>query len=172
MEPLGTLYNTYTTTKAINEWVLDPHQYSITKFKFSNKLQGSSEGLIYSDVDLKSFDSEYDLDRRSSKDISALSYRRFTNGNGDFEIDNKNLWYHNNTGGAKLNVQEPKHIILTESQRGGLNTSNLVKYSSLYNDTCGNFNYNNRYSSGMESQFNPYVFDSEYCKKIKISNSS
>jgi hypothetical protein len=156
-------------------------QYSITKFNFkSNKINDSGiSGLVYKDVDFLILPETYDLDKRSSKDISALSYSRFLSGNGEFNPEqttdnNKDLWYSTAIDGPKLTVQEPNHIILTESQRGGLNTSNLVKYSLLKPEECVNFNYNQRYHDLSPEQttpesWNPYIFDSEYCKKIGIS---
>jgi hypothetical protein len=168
LPPIGTMYQGYNLTEAINEYVLDPNQYSITNFKFGNN-QGSISGLVYKNVpDFNQLNNEYDLDRRSSKDISALSYRQFLSGNGEFDSTNnkQNLWYSTASGGPALTPQVTEHIILEESQRGGLNTNNLVKYS--LKDKCEYFDYNQRYSRGLVN--NPYVFDKEYCLGIGINN--
>jgi hypothetical protein len=80
-----------------------------------------------------------------------------------------------------LNVQEVNHIIFPEAQRGGVNSTNLAKYSnpnSIDNKTswnpsdCKFFNWNSGYSSNAASwdNFNQaYYYDSNYCRKIGIS---
>ena len=90
-----------------------------------------------------------------------------------------------------MNVQEPNHIILSEVQRGGLNTSNLAKYStvtqqkridktswssenfvSIDNDeNCKFFDYNSRYSGYTPTLDKAYFFDSGYTRKIGITAS-
>jgi hypothetical protein len=180
-QPVGTLYPSYANTKAINEWTLDPMQYSITDFNFGSNNGGISNLVYKNEPNFNNLNNIYDLDKRSSKDISALSYSRFLSGNnGDFNPkettdNNKGLWYYSgnngNVRGADLSVQEPNHIILYESQRGGLNTSNLLKYSSNKSEYCTLFDYNQRYYPNNQ-EFSQYTFDPDYCKKIGISSNN
>jgi hypothetical protein len=93
--------------------------------------------------------------------------------------------------GKTLNVQETRHIIFPEAQRGGLGTKNLAKYSSsnyipvtksdswesqqafaVNNDSnCSFFSYNTGYTKDRTKEpfENVYRFDSDYCRQIGIS---
>ena len=191
-QPLGTKFQSYELTKAINHYTLDPFQYSITKFDYNFPTKPHSKGfndfkndpgLIYKDIDFEKLLPAYTQTKKSVNDFRAQDYHRFEANNGYFNpkesIDNSDLWYYgaaqnaqtNGLGiaGAPLNVQEVKHIIFPEPQRGGLNTQNLAKYSSIQHlgDKCEFFDYNLGYKT--ERKFNPYQFDSNYCRDIGIS---
>ena len=232
--PLGTQFKSYELNAAINYYLLDPFQYSITKFKYSNPgvVPGSLEysssneinnqansinigqsdfkndpGLVYKGVDFERLLPAYTATKKSVNDFPAQSYHRFLANEGYFNpmesINNSDLWYYgadkeyNNNGfsGAGLNVQEVNHIIFPEAQRGGLDSSNLAKYSStndysaplvnnksswelqneqqqINNDSnCKFFSYNNKYSNGSNVPFNKvYNFDSDYTRYIGISS--
>jgi hypothetical protein len=115
--------------------------------------------------------------------------------------NNTDLWYYGaaenrfadiGLTGAPLNVQEVNHIIFPEAQRGGLNSSNLAKYSWVNtqgpkqmvswegrnshaidnNKNCEFFNFNNTYSKNFNGRpvNEVYSFDSEYCRSIGISS--
>uniref|UniRef100_A0A6C0I7Z8 Uncharacterized protein n=1 Tax=viral metagenome TaxID=1070528 RepID=A0A6C0I7Z8_9ZZZZ len=187
--PLGTNFKSYELNKAINYYLLDPHQYQITKFTYNNdpvpELLGppgtlnckvpkiDNEGLVYRDVNFEKLIPAYTATSKSVNDFPAQSYHRFLANNGYFNpyegIDNTDLWYYGTSGalsGAGLNVQETNHIILAEVQRGGLNTNNLAKYSSIKDSTCEFFNYNNN----SRNDVSPYRFDSNYCRNIGINS--
>ncbi len=199
-QPLGTQFKSYNLNQAINYYTLDPYQYNITKFdynmpgkqvKYSNKNQ---PGLIYKGVDFETLLPNYTQTKRSVNDFRAQDYHRFLANEGYFNpkesIDNRDLWYYgaekisreNGIAGAALNVQETRHIIFPEAQRGGLNTQSLVKYSwSNYtpvmsgaygqqvnnNTDCRVFNFNSGY---IPSANKVYEFDSNYCRNIGISD--
>jgi hypothetical protein len=153
--PLGTQFKSYELTKAINYYVLDPFQYSITKFdynlpgfddvsscvKVDQKDFKNDPGLVYKDVNFEKLLPAYTSTLKSVNDFPAQSYHRFEANDGYFNPneanDNTDLWYYgaarnemqNYLGGAPLNVQEVNHIIFSEPQRGGTNTKNLAKYS-------------------------------------------
>lgn len=217
--PLGSQFKSYELNKATNYYTLDPFQYSITKFKYnlpgspSNPLDGLNKisvgkndfqndpGLIYKDVDFERLLPAYTSTKKSVNDFPAQSYHRFEANEGYFNpnesLDNRDLWYYgaddiarrNGLGGAASNVQEIKHIIFPEPQRGGLNSRNLSKYSwvnttvkpneswesqnlqPVNNDTnCQFFNYNNGYSKEPHTDVNKaYTFDSDYCRSIGIN---
>jgi hypothetical protein len=204
--PLGTQFKSYDLNQAVNYYLLDPFQYNITKFNYGLPEQGirdntqETNGLIYKDVDIHKLLPIFDYDRNSVNDFTAQSYHRFEANDGYFNpkesIDNSDLWYYgaqkvavsNGLGiaGATLNVQEVNHIIFPEPQRGGLDTRNISKYSSVNyipnvsdswqstsgldlpvnnNERCGFFNYNN-----FDRDISPYRFDSEYCRNININS--
>lgn len=171
--PLGSQFKSYELNSAINYYLLDPFQYSITKFDYSNPdvvpgalpLMGrtggtggtgpngncvdinssdfkNDPGLVYKGVNFENLLPAYTAVKKSANDFPAQSYHRFLANDGYFNpmesIDNSDLWYYgadkrfdkSGFSGAGLNVQEVNHIIFPESQRGGLNSSNLAKYSS------------------------------------------
>jgi len=212
--PLGTQFKSYQLNQASNYWTLDPFQYSITKFRYnlpnvkSNEL-GETDfknkpGLIYKDVDFEKILPSYTQVKKSVNDFRAFDYHRFEANEGYFNpnesVDNTDLWYYGSSknartnglgvAGPSLNVQEVKHIIFPEPQRGGLDTKNLAKYSwsnftptpsaswesqnnfSINNDkNCRFFDYNTGYTTDrtQESFNNVYNFDSNYCRNIGIS---
>jgi hypothetical protein len=220
-EPLGAQFKSYELNAAINSYLLDPYQYAITKFDYANPavVPGSIEeknlkalpqnkvdmnGLTYNGVDFETLLPAYTASKKSENDYSAESYHRFLANDGNFNWnegrDNTDLWYYgasniarnnNNIAGAPLNVQEVNHIIFPEAQRGGLDSTNLAKYSwsntSAFTDktsweaqnakavdnnrNCQFFNYNNTYSTDRNSApFDKvYSFDSNYVRKIGIS---
>jgi len=222
--PLGTQFKTYELNKAINYYLLDPFQYSITKFDYASpnvvpeslskgpiieknnncnsigqKDFKNDPGLVYKNVNFEELLPAYTSVKKSVNDFPAQSYHRFLANDGYFNpnesTNNTDLWYYgaakNTTGvtGADLNVQEVKHIIFPEPQRGGLNSSNLAKYSWINtnnqvgeswesqnkhninnNSNCEFFNYNSTYSNEFSRPFNKvYSFDSDYCRYIGIS---
>lgn len=202
--PLGSQFKSYELSKAPNYWVLDPFQYSITKFKYNNNALGQTDnnstgchvvdqsdfkndpGLIYKNVNFEKLLPAYTSTKKSVNDFPAQSYHRFLANDGYFNpresIDNTDLWYYgasnefknNGISGAQLNQQEVNHIIFPEAQRGGLNTSNLAKYSwnSVNNLDCQFFNYNSHYSNNQKNNNvdKVYSFDSNYCRNIGISS--
>ena len=169
--PLGNKYPSYLNSLAESEWITDKIQYPQVPLSLD----------YYKNADIKDIDT-YDLDRRSSKDIAALSYSRFLSGNGDINYScfnmqnnenqlgnhNKELWYFRSNGGAALTPQNLNNIILVEAQRGGVNTSNLTKYNNKYGD-CQLFDYNSKYSTNAFNNTSPYTFDYSYLQKIHIN---
>ena len=146
-KPLGNNFKSYELTKATNYWVLDPYQYSITKFDYNlpngvtNKHKDEfSPGLNYKDVNFESLHSNETSNKKSVNDFPAQSYHRFEANDGYFnpnENKDKDLWYYGSdriaqekgAGGPALNVQEVNRIIFPEAQRGGTNSRTLTKYS-------------------------------------------
>ena len=154
--------------------------------------------MVYKDVNFEHLLPAYTATKKSVNDFPAQSYHRFLANDGYFNpsegFDNSDLWYYsadreaekNGIAGAALNVQSPNHIIFPEPQRGGLNSSNLAKYSwenrnntnseswesqngmNINNDSrCEFFNYNTH----TPVPFNKvYSFDSNYCRSIGISS--
>jgi len=219
--PLGSQFKSYELTGAVNHYLLDPFQYSITKFDYNlpdgrptNSAKDSipssefknDPGLVYHGVDFETILPAYTAVKKSVNDFSAQDYHRFLANDGYFNpeesVNNTDLWYYGtgnpNKGpsGAGLNVQEVKHIIFPEAQRGGTDTKNLAKYSWANknptpdvssweainyrtvnnNQNCEFFNYNNGYTTSSDSfknNFNKsfdkaYSFDSNYCRNIGI----
>jgi hypothetical protein len=204
--PLGSQFQSHNLTSASNYYTLDPFQYSITKIKYNvpgNNRPTENEtviqqkdiqndpGLIYKNVDFEKLLPAYTSTKKSVNDFPAQSYHRFTANEGYFNpkesFDNTDLWYYSaeKTGGASLNVQEINHIVFPESQRGGLNTQQLARYSGnnqtqiqnnswesenfkeVNNDSnCSFFDYNHRNNVYVDKV---YSFDSDYCRQIKIS---
>jgi hypothetical protein len=155
-QPLGTQFKSYELNGAINYYLLDPFQYSITKFDYrlpdgKQTNQDSSvnsgdfqnnPGLIYKNVNFDTLLPAFTATKKSVNDFPAQSYHRFLANDGYFNPqegkNNTDLWNYgadeimqknNLVGGAPLNVQEVNHIIFPEPQRGGTNTQNLAKYS-------------------------------------------
>ena len=160
-------------------------------------------GLVYKDVDFERLLPAYTSTKKSVNDFPSQSYHRFEANDGYFNpgesLDNHDLWYYgaddiarrNGIGlaGNPLNVQEIKHIIFPEPQRGGLDSRNISKYSwtsvepkdseswesankKVVDNTlnCDFFNYNSGYSKEAHPDFNKvYSFDSNYCRSIGIS---
>jgi len=216
-QPLGSRFKSYELNSAINYYLLDPYQYSITKFNYSDNKEppgpintlnpetklssnctvtgdfSKDPGLVYKDIDFEKLIPAYTAEKKSVNDIPAQSYHRFLANDGYFNPNegnnNTDLWYYGAVSppgapgvtGATLNVQEVNHIIFPEAQRGGVNSTNLAKYSnpnSIDNKTswnpsdCKFFNWNSGYSSNAASwdNFNQaYYYDSNYCRKIGIS---
>jgi hypothetical protein len=169
---------------------------------FGQKDYKNDPGLIYKGTDFELLLPAYTSTKKSVNDFPAQSYHRFTANEGYFNPNegnnNTDLWYYgaaaNGIGftGAPLNVQEVNHIIFPEAQRGGLNSSNLAKYSwvntqepkqmvsweaantdAINNDSrCEFFNYNNTYSDKFNGRpvNEVYSFDSNYCRSIGISS--
>ena len=147
-QPLGTQFRSYELNSAINYYLLDPFQYSITKFDYNlpdgKQMKGgqNNQGLVYRDVDFDYILPTFTGVKKSANDLTAMDYHRFLANEGYFNpqegTNNKDLWYygadqimHSNklVGGAPLNVQEVNHIIFPEAQRGGTNSKLLAKYS-------------------------------------------
>ncbi len=152
--PLGSQFKSYELNQAVNYYLLDPFQYSITKFDYhfpdgrKNKSEGFSDfkndpGLMYKDVDFDRLLSLYTSTKKSVNDFPAQSYHRFEANEGYFNpkesVNNSDLWYYGSDRNAKengigiagpaLNVQEINHIVFPEPQRGGTNSRQLSKYS-------------------------------------------
>lgn len=148
--PLGTNFPSYELNGAINYYLLDPFQYSITKYNYflpngqptnENRQSFKQEdfkndpGLVYPQTDLEVLLPAFTAVKKSVNDFPAQDYHRFLANEGYFNpregTDNTDLWYYGagKTGGAALNVQEVNHIIFPEAQRGGTDTKNLAKYS-------------------------------------------
>ena len=222
-QPLGAKFKSYELNGAINYYLLDPFQYSITKFDYnlpdgqqSNQDSGINQndlkndpGLIYRDVNFDTLLPAFTATKKSVNDFPAQSYHRFLANDGYFNpqesTNNTDLWNYgadqimqsnNLVGGAPLNVQEVRHIIFPEPQRGGTDTKNLAKYSWVSklpkrdtssweainytpvdnSQNCEFFNYNNGYTTSTDSfkiqndSFNKvYSFDSNYVRGIGIS---
>jgi hypothetical protein len=157
-DPLGSQFNSYELNSAVNHYLLDPYQYSITKFKYANPnvVPGAIEeenlapinttsdpnGLKYKGINFEELLPAYTASKKSENSYRTADYHRFMANNGFFNpkesLDNSDLWYYGadkiserNFGisGPTLNVQELNHIIFPEPQRGGLNSANLAKYS-------------------------------------------
>jgi hypothetical protein len=215
-QPLGSQFRSYELNKASNYWTLDPFQYSITRFDFNTPSDGLNKvragkndfendpGLVYKDVDFEQLLPAYTSTKRSVNDFPAQSYHRFQANEGYFNPnesnDNHDLWYYgadeiakrnNQVAGAALNVQEVKHIIFPEPQRGGLDSRNLAKYSwtstppARDNESWGSqnkqpvdnsincdfFNYNSGYKIPAHTDVDKvYQFDSDYCRNIAIAS--
>jgi hypothetical protein len=216
-QPLGTQFRSYELAAASNYWTLDPFQYSITKFKYNipnvtprndgltvNEADFQNDpGLVYRGADFEKLLPAYTATKKSVNDFTAQSYHRFQANDGYFNpnesTDNRDLWYYGAdsiamrnepmVAGAPLNVQEIKHIIFPEAQRGGLDSRNVSKYSWTNigpkqmnlswesqnehvvnnSENCRFFNYNSGYS-GKQVPFNEaYKFDSNYVRNIGIS---
>jgi hypothetical protein len=183
-QPLGTKFKSYEQNQAISYYLLNPFQYSITKFDYSIDQNApknpntvsqndfkNDPGLVYKDVDLEQLLPTFTAEKKSANDVPAQDYHRFMAGNGYFnprenENNNKDLWYygsqeiamHNGFGvaGPGLNVQEVNHIIFPEPQRGGLNSQTLVKYS------WENTNYH--HNPSWESQNIESINNEQNCK--------
>jgi hypothetical protein len=153
MSNLGTQFKDHELTMAMCSYTLSPYQY---------KVNNNNNGLQYKGVNFDEFLPRNTAVKKSVNDFSAQSYHRFLANDGYFNPNNdkSDLWYNNNTGGAQLNVQDTRHIILEEAQRGGLDTRNLAKYSPNY------YCYNNRGDSDVDRV---YTFDAEYCRQIGIN---
>ena len=220
--PLGAQFKSYELNAAINYYLLDPFQYAITKFDYTNpdvvpgaldeksagvlpKRKMDPNGLIYKGVNFEELLPAYTATKKSENDYSAADYHRFLANDGYFNPNegnnNTDLWYYGadklaeqrGYAGAPLNVQEVNHIIFPEAQRGGLNSTNVAKYSwentskfvdktswqsqnqgSINNDeNCQFFNYNNTYTTTTNTPRVPfnkvYTFDSNYVRNIGIS---
>jgi hypothetical protein len=153
-QPLGAQFKSYQLNQAVNYYLLNPFQYSITKFDYNVPGKKPMEviepenykndpGLIYRNVNFEKLLPAFTATKKSVNDFPAQSYHRFLANDGYFNpnesVDNSDLWYYgaNNNArtngfgiaGAALNVQDPNHIIFPEPQRGGTDTRNLTKYS-------------------------------------------
>jgi hypothetical protein len=208
--PLGTKFNSYELNQAVNYYTLDPFQYNITRFVYDVPGKNVSDqtsykndsGLVYKNVEFEKLLPTFTQEKKSVNDFPAQSYHRFEANDGYFNpgesVNNTDLWFYgasrlaNQTGlgiaGAALNVQEIDHIIFPEAQRGGVDTKNLVKYSSTnyepkdnYTwesenkinraDNCREFDYNTGYTINRDEQpfRRVYNYDSRYCRSIGIS---
>ena len=218
LPPLGTQFNSYELNCAANYYTLDPFQYSITKFKYNNfdkknydrEVDSFSQddlktdpGLIYKNIDFEKLLPSYTSVKKSVNDVPAQDYHRFLANDGYFNekesIDNKDLWYYGANdiankfiiAGATVNLQDTNHIIFPEPHRGGLDTRNVTKYSTvntkdhnLYswgsenekaidnNERAKFFDYNTNYSRDRNKiPFESvYSFDSNYCREIGINS--
>ena len=143
-QPLGTKFKSYELNGAINYYLLDPFQYSITKFDYylpngqETKQPQNETGLNYRDVNFDTLLPTFTAVKKSANDVTAMDFHRFLANDGYFNpnegTDNKDLWYYGANqnglvGGAPLNVQEVPHIIFPEPTRGGTNSQLLAKYS-------------------------------------------
>ncbi len=170
---LGTRFPDHELTRAVGTYVLDPYQYSITKFEWSSgHQQPEKDGLVYRGVNFEKLLPEYDLDRRSAKDYRAQDYHRFLSNDGFFKPDeneySNTLWYNganrlaqqNGYAGAGLNVQEERHIIFPEASRGGVDTKNLAKYSwsNVQPNQSGSWEYSNSPAMGVNNESNCEFF--------------
>ena len=110
----------------------------------------------------------YTRTTKSANDFSGESFGRFESGKGFFNPGQTSM----NSAGelwAPLDVQQPRRIIQSESQRGGLHTQQMIK-ESWNTPHCRDFNWNSKYSSG-DPRFNQvYKYDSDYCREIGISS--
>ena len=156
-------------------------------------------GLVYKNVDFERLLPAYTSTKKSVNDFPAQSYHRFQANEGYFNpnegTNNRDLWYYGadkiaervdaKVAGPALNVQEVNHIVFPEAQRGGLNSRQVSKYSTVNtvpkkneswesenekvvnnNINCEFFNYN----SHLEVPFDKvYSFDSDYCRSINIA---
>lgn len=108
----------------------------------------------------------YSRTLRSANDFSGLSFGRFESGDGYFVPGQTTLtsqvW-------AKTDVQQPRHVILPEAQRGGLHSRQLVK-ESWNTPNCRDFSFNARYGLGPRSFNDVYKYNSDYCRGIGISS--
>lgn len=185
--PLGMKYYNNSThiTEAINDYLLSPYQYSITRFDFDgNNKHIIDNGLKYNTNGTNGLNylrATNTKVNRSENDFSAQSYDRFESDDGEFNplqttLNNKDLWNNGanlikrdfGLGGADLTPQVTEHIIFPEVQRGGLNSTSLAKYSwnnELINndENCKFFDY--KYSNSRKVVFH----DSDYVRKIGIS---
>lgn len=171
------------------------NKVSVNQTDFQN-----NPGLIYRGTDFEKLLPAYTSTKKSVNDFPAQSYHRFQANDGYFNPnesnDNHDLWYYGadelaqrnepHIAGAPLNVQEIKHIVFPEPQRGGLNSRSLSKYSWTNTDTkqmgswesenqkpvnnntnCQFFNYNSGYTKDNHDSFNKvYTFDSNYLRNI------
>jgi len=147
--PLGTQFNSYELNTAINYYLLSPYQYSLNKPLYFTQTGTALDGVTYG---MQYSSTYYDVllptdtgAKKSVNDYPSQSYNRFQSGDGEFSTTNDKLWYKEGSinGGVGLNPQETEHIILTENNRGGLNTSQFIKYS-LDETNCKSIYYNNR----------------------------
>ena len=158
-QPLGSQFKSYQLNQAVNYYLLDPFQYSVTKFDYklpcgeqsSSQSSGGIDssdfkndpGLIYKNVDFEKILPTFTAEKKSAKDLRAGDYHRFEANEGYFNpkeaVNNTDLWYYGandiarkspfQIAGKPLNVQEVQHIIFPEPERGGLNTQLLTRYS-------------------------------------------
>jgi len=105
---------------------------------------------------------------KSANDFSGLSFGRFQSGDGYFSSD-QNSTNSQNRIWATTDVQQPRHIIQAESQRGGLHSSQLVK-ESWNTPNCTDFSFNSRYMLGDREMNEVYKYNSNYCRNIGISS--
>lgn len=194
--PLGAQFKDFELNSAVNYYTLDPFQYAITKFDYKlpdgsyTTTKPNDTGLIYKGLEINKLLPSFTATKKSVNDFPAQSYHRFLANDGYFNpqesLNNDDLWYYGaNPNGAGVNVQEVNHIIFPEAQRGGLNSTNLAKYSwtsdfskpgaswesqnvrPVNNDqNCEFFNYNQPKSIDFNKV---YSFDSNYCRSINIS---
>jgi hypothetical protein len=195
---IGTQFKSHELTKAQTLYTLDPYQYSVTKFNYSLTPNGEEilknknnkiDGLRYKDADFNKLLPVYTSTKRSVNDFSAQSYHRFNANDGYFNpTPGKDLWYYGAEAflGPSLNVQDPQKIIFPEPQRGGLNSRQVTRYSTVSSVpakntgtwesensqkvnneiNCQFFNYN----SNLQVPFDKvYSFDSIYCRAINIA---
>jgi len=144
-KPLGTQFKSYQLNGAINHYLLDPFQYTITKFDYylpsgqaTKKQTDSISGLVYKNVDFDTILPSFTAVKKSVNDFPAQDYHRFLANDGYFNpqeaTNNTDLWFYGaeqsgQPSGPAVNVQEVNHIIFPEAQRGGTDTKNLAKYS-------------------------------------------
>jgi hypothetical protein len=161
-------FNKYTLGESPVNWVLDSVQYQVKPINYS--VPTDNERFEHTGI------SEYTKTKKSINDLRAQDYHRFQSNEGFFNAreptDKSDLWYYRSTGGPALNVQEYQHIILPESQRGGLNTNQMIKQSWNEPGRCNQFDYNtrNNYNPGAglpDSIGSVYQFDSNYLRSIK-----
>lgn len=138
--PLGAQFKDFELNSAVNYYTLDPFQYAITKFDYKlpdgsyTTTKPNDTGLIYKGLEINKLLPSFTATKKSVNDFPAQSYHRFLANDGYFNpqesLNNDDLWYYGaNPNGAGVNVQEVNHIIFPEAQRGGLNSTNLAKYS-------------------------------------------
>ena len=153
---------------------------------FGQRDYKNDPGLVYKDVNFELLLPAYTATKKSVNDFPAQSYHRFLANDGYFNpmesIDNSDLWYYgadkvfdkSGFSGAGLNVQEVNHIIFPESQRGGLNSANLAKYSSTndYSSTLSSgqpiSNVNNK--SSWELMNEHPINNNNNCKFFNYNN--
>lgn len=166
-------FNKYSLGESPVHWILDPVQFQVKPINYDKGTDSDNYRFEHTGI------SEYTKVKKSVNDLRAQDYHRFQANEGFFNpregTDNTDLWYYNSTGGPALNVQEYRHIILPEAQRGGMNTAQMVKHSWNDPGRCEQFNYNtrNNYKPGPglpDSINNVYQFDSNYLRSIKTMN--
>ena len=121
-QPLGSQFKSYQLNQAVNYYLLDPFQYSITKFDFalpdgqrSNGPQSgitvdqsefkNDPGLVYKNVNFEKILPTFTAQKKSANDFRAVDYHRFEANEGYFNpkeaLNNTDLWYYGSDNNAR-----------------------------------------------------------------------